>query len=54
MIKITKKEYKKIKSLEKKFYIGVDRYCETLQDTWSFIQHFEDIMSIIEDAIKED
>ena len=50
MRQITEKEYKKIKSLEKKFDRGVDEYCETLQDTWSFRQYFEAIMDIIENA----
>lgn len=50
MIKITEKDYKKIKSLEKKFDSGVDEYCETLQDTWSFRQYFEEIMNIIDNA----
>lgn len=51
---ITKKEYKKIKSLEKKFYDGVDKYCETLEDTWSFLQHFEAIIEIIDEAMEVD
>lgn len=50
MRKITEKEYKKIKALEKKFDRGVDEYCETLQDTWSFRQYFEEIMDIIDNA----
>ena len=52
MRQLTESEYKKIQSLQKKFYDGVDRYCETLEDTWSFIQHFEDIMEIIDEAKK--
>ena len=50
MRQITEKEFAKIKSLEKKFDDGVDEYCETLQDTWSFRQHFEEIMNIIDNA----
>jgi hypothetical protein len=50
VIKLTEKEYKKIKALEKKFDRGVDEYCETLQDTWSFRQYFEEIMDIIDNA----
>lgn len=50
MRKITEKEYKRIKALEKKFDRGVDEYCETLQDTWSFRQYFEEIMDIIDNA----
>lgn len=50
MRQITEKEYQKIKSLEKKFDRGVDEYCETLQSTWSFREHFEEIMSIIDNA----
>lgn len=48
--KITEKEYKKIQRLRDKFYDGVDRYCETLQDTSTFRDPFEDIMEIIDGA----
>lgn len=47
MRQITEKDYQKIKKLETKFYDGVDKYCETLEDTWSFLEHFEGIMEII-------
>lgn len=50
MRQITEQEYKKIKKLEEKFYDGVDEYCETLQSTWSFCQHFEEIMEILDSA----
>ena len=50
MRQITEKDYKKIKKLEERFYNGVDEYCETLQDTWSFQKHFEAIMDIINSA----
>ena len=50
MRQITEKAYKRIKALEKKFDNGVDEYCETLQDTWSFRQYFEEIMDIINSA----
>lgn len=50
MRKITEKEYKKIQRLRDKFYDGVDRYCETLQDTSTFRDPFEEIMEIIENA----
>lgn len=47
---ITEKEYSKIKRLRNKFYDGVDEYCETLQDTFAFIDPFEEIMEIIDNA----
>ena len=50
MRKITEKDYKKIQRLRNKFYDGVDRYCETLQDTSTFRDPFEEIMEIIDDA----
>lgn len=50
MRQITEKEYKKIQRLRKKFYNGVDRYCETLEDTSTFRDPFEEIMEIIENA----
>ena len=50
MRQITEKEFKKIKTLENKFHKGVDKYCETLEDTWSFYQYFEEIMDIINNA----
>ena len=53
MIQITEKEYKKIKSLQDKFYGGVDKYCSDLQDTWDFTRYFEEIMDIIENAREE-
>lgn len=53
MIQITNKQYKKIKSLEDRFYYGVDKYCNDLQDTWDFTRYFEEIMEIIENARRE-
>ena len=53
MRKITERNYQKIQRLRNKFYDGVDRYCETLQDTSTFRDPFEDIMEIIEDARRE-
>jgi len=53
MIPITEKEYKRIKTLENKFYDGVDKYCSDLQDTWDFTRYFEEIMDIIENARRE-
>lgn len=50
MIQITEKDYKKIQRLRNKFYNGVDKYCETLEDTSTFRDPFEDIMEIIESA----
>lgn len=50
MIVISEKEYRKIKQLQEKFYRGVDRYCDTLQDTSTFTDPFEEIMEIIDDA----
>lgn len=50
MKQITKKQYQKIKSLEKKFYKGVDKYCEDLQDTYDFTNPFKMIMEIIDNA----
>lgn len=50
MIKITEKDYKKIQRLRDKFYDGVDEYCETLQDTLTFINPFEEIIEIIDNA----
>ena len=47
---ISEKDYRKIKRLQKKFYNGVDRYCETLEDTSTFRDPFEEIMEIIERA----
>ena len=47
---ISEKDYRKIKHLQKKFYNGVDRYCETLEDTSTFRDPFEEIMEIIENA----
>ena len=53
MRKITEKDYQKIQRLRNKFYDGVDRYCETLQDTSTFRDPFEDIMEIIESARRD-
>lgn len=53
MIQISERKYKKIKSLQDKFYNGVDKYCSDLQDTWDFTRYFEEIMEIIEDAREE-
>ena len=50
MRKITEKEYNKIQRLRNKFYDGVDEYCTTLQDTYSFRDPFEEIMEIIDNA----
>ena len=50
MITISEKDYKKIQRLRDKFYDGVDRYCETLEDTSTFRYPFEAIMEIIENA----
>lgn len=50
MITISEKDYRKIKRLRDKFYNGVDRYCETLEDTSTFRNPFEEIMEIIENA----
>jgi hypothetical protein len=47
---ISEKEYKQIQRLRDKFYDGVDRYCETLEDTSTFRDPFEDIMEIIDNA----
>ena len=47
---ISEKDYKKIQRLRDKFYDGVDEYCETLQDTSTFRDPFEDIMEIIDSA----
>lgn len=50
---ISEKDYRKIKKLQEKFYAGVDRYCETLEDTSYFRDPFEMIMEIIESARKD-
>ena len=50
MRQITEKDYQKIQRLTKRFYDGVDRYCETLEDTYKFIGPFEEIIEIIDDA----
>lgn len=50
---ITEAEYKKIKRLQNQFYDGVDRYCETLEDTSTFRDPFEEIMEIIDDARRD-
>ena len=47
---ISEKDYKRIQRLRDKFYDGVDSYCETLQDTYSFTNPFEMIMEIIDNA----
>jgi hypothetical protein len=47
---ISEKDYKKIQKLRDKFYNGVERYCDTLEDTSTFRDPFEDIMEIIENA----
>lgn len=47
---ISEKEYRKIQRLRNKFYNGVERYCETLEDTSTFRDPFEEIMEIIENA----
>ena len=47
---ISEKEYRKIQRLRNKFYNGVERYCETLEDTSTFRDPFEEIMEIIEKA----
>ena len=47
---ISEKDYRKIQKLRDKFYNGVDRYCETLEDTSTFRDPFEEIMEIIENA----
>ena len=47
---ISEKDYRRIKKLQEKFYTGVDRYCETLEDTSTFRDPFEKIMEIIENA----
>ena len=47
---ISEKDYKKIQRLRDKFYDGVDEYCATLQDTYTFRDPFEEIMEIIENA----
>ena len=47
---ISEKDYRKIKRLQKKFYNGVDKYCETLEDTSTFRDPFEAIIEIIENA----
>ena len=50
MRKITEKDYKKIQQLRDEFYDGVERYCETLEDTSTFRDPFEEIMEIIDNA----
>ena len=50
MRKITEKQYKEIQRLRDMFYAGVEKYCEDLQDTWDFVDPFEEIMDIIEDV----
>ncbi len=50
---ISEKDYRKIKKLQENFYKGVDRYCETLEDTDSFRGPFEKIMEIIDSARKD-
>lgn len=47
---ISEKEYRKIQRLRNKFYNGVERYCETLEDTSTFRDPFEEIMEIIDGA----
>lgn len=47
---ISEKDYKKIQRLRDKFYDGVDKYCNTLEDTSTFRDPFEAIMEIIENA----
>ena len=54
MIQITEKDYKKIQRLRDKFYRGVDRYCDTLEDTSTFQDPFEEIMEIIDDARRDE
>lgn len=53
MRKITEKDYKKIQRLVNKFYDGVDEYCSTLQDTWTFRDPFEEIIEIIDNARRD-
>ena len=50
---ITEKDYKKIQRLRDKFYDGVDEYCNTLEDTSTFRDPFEEIMEIIERARRD-
>lgn len=47
---ISERDYKKIQRLRDEFYDGVNRYCETLQDTSTFRDPFEEIMEIIDNA----
>ena len=49
-MQITDKEYKKIQLLKEDFYYGVDKYCDRLDDTSRFIDPFEEIMEIIDNA----
>lgn len=50
---ISEKDYKKIQQLRDKFYDGVEEYCTTLQDTYTFRDPFEEIMEIIDNARRE-
>lgn len=54
MRKITENDYKKIQLLREDFYYGVDKYCDRLDDTSRFMDPFEEIMEIIDDAKKEE
>lgn len=47
---ISEKDYRKIQKLRDEFYDGVDEYCNTLEDTSTFRDPFEEIMEIIENA----
>jgi hypothetical protein len=47
---ISEKEYRKIQRLRNKFYNGVERYCETLEDTSTLRDPFEEIMEILDNA----
>lgn len=51
---ITEAEYKRIKRLQDEFYDGIDRYCETLEDTSTFRDPFEMIMEIIDNAMGDE
>lgn len=52
MRKITEKDYKRIQRLRNRFYDGVYKFCNDLQDSYDFRDPFEAIMEIIDGAKK--
>ena len=50
MRQITEKEFQKIKSLEKKFYAGSDKFNDDLQERLDYEEPFMEIMKILNGA----